>query len=76
MHGRPKGEVFGATGRTVVVTVAGSDVYEELGRLSSHHVDVEIGGSRPSLPVTQASHDARKRFGYWDRCWVSGGRAR
>ncbi|HEX2289439.1 MAG TPA: hypothetical protein VHH53_04425 [Pseudonocardiaceae bacterium] len=50
MHGGPKGEVFGADGRTVVATVAGSDVYEELGPPIVHHVDVEIGGSRPSLP--------------------------
>ena len=47
---RTEGEVFGADGRTVVATVAGSDVYEELGPPVVHHVDVEIGGSRPSLP--------------------------
>ena len=28
---RTEGEVFGATDRTVVVTVAGSDVYEKFG---------------------------------------------
>jgi hypothetical protein len=62
VHGRPKGEVFDATDRTVVVTVAGSDVYEKFGPTVVHHVDVEIGGSRPSLPVPQAPDDARKRF--------------
>jgi hypothetical protein len=46
----------------VVVTVAGSDVSEELGPTVVHHVDVEIGGSRPSLPMTQALDDARNRL--------------
>ena len=46
----------------MVVTVAGSDVHEELGPTVVHHVDVEMGGSRPSLPVTQVLDDARKRF--------------
>jgi hypothetical protein len=43
---RTEGEVFGEDGRTVVATVAGSDVYEELGPTVGHHVDVEIGGDR------------------------------
>ncbi len=64
---RTLGAVFGADGRTVVVSVAGSDVYEELGLAVVQHVDVEIGGSQPSLPVTQAPDDARKRFGLQDR---------
>ncbi len=38
-------KVVGADGRTVVVAVAGSDVYEELGPAVVHRVDVEIGGS-------------------------------
>ena len=59
---RTEGEVFGADGRTVVATVAESDVYEEPGPAVVHRLDVEIGGSRPSLPVTQAPDDARKRF--------------
>jgi hypothetical protein len=63
VHGRPKGEVFGADGRTVVATVAGNDIYEELGPTVVHRLDVEIGGSQPSLPMPQAPDDARKRFG-------------
>ena len=59
---RTEGEVFGADGRTVVATVTESDVYEELGPTVVHHVDVEIGGSRPSLPMPQAPDDARNRF--------------
>ena len=43
---RTEGEVFGDDGRTVVATVAGSDVYEELGPIVVHHVDVEIAGER------------------------------
>ncbi len=64
---RTEGEVFGADDRTVVATVAGSDVYEELGPAVVHRVDVEIGGSRPSLLITQALDDARKRFALGDR---------
>ena len=47
--GCTEGEVFGADGRTVVATVAGSDVYEELGPTVVHRVDVEI-----------AAHDLRR----------------
>ena len=46
----------------MVATVAGSGVYEELGPTVVHRLDVEIGGSQPSLPMTQAPDDARKRF--------------
>jgi hypothetical protein len=63
---RTEGEVFGEDGRTVVAAVVGSDVYEELGPTVVHHVDVEIGGSRPSLPMPQAPDDARKRFAQRD----------
>ncbi len=37
-------KVVGADGRTVVATVAESDVYEQLGPTAVQHVDVEIGG--------------------------------
>ena len=42
---RTEGEVFGADGRTVVATVAESDVYEKVGPTVVRHVDVGIGGS-------------------------------
>ncbi len=60
---RTEVEVIGADDRTVVVTVPGSDVDEELGPAVVHPVEVGIGGARPSLPVTQAPDDACQRFG-------------
>ena len=45
-HWRTEGEVLGEDGQTVVATVEGSDVYEELGPTVVHHVDVLIGGER------------------------------
>lgn len=43
---RTEGEVFGEDGQTVVARITGSDVYEELGTIIVHRVDVEIAGER------------------------------
>ncbi|MGY1762961.1 hypothetical protein ACI79G_08180 [Geodermatophilus sp. SYSU D00779] len=43
---RTRGEVLGDDGQTVVATVRGSDVHEELGPTVVHHVDVVTGGRR------------------------------
>ena len=55
---RTEGEVLGDDGRTVVATVEGSDVYEELGPTVVHRVDVVIGGRRTRALEVVEPYDA------------------
>jgi hypothetical protein len=55
---RTEGEVLGEDGRTVVATVEGSDVYEELGPTVVHRVDVVIGGRRARALEVVEPYDA------------------
>ena len=57
-HWRTAGEVLGDDGRTVVATVEGSDVYEELGPTVVHRVDVVIGGRRTRALEVVEPYDA------------------
>ncbi len=57
-HWRTEGEVLGDDGRTVVATVEGSDVYEELGPTVVHRVDVVIGGRRTRALEVVEPYDA------------------
>ena len=57
-HWRTEGEVLGDDGRTVVATVQGSDVYEELGPTVVHRVDVVIGGRRTRALEVVEPYDA------------------
>jgi hypothetical protein len=57
-HWRTEGEVLGDDGRTVVATVEGSDVYEELGPTVVHRVDVVIGGRRTRALEVVGPYDA------------------
>jgi hypothetical protein len=62
-HWRTEGEVFADDGETVVAKVEGSDVYETLGPIVIHHVDVEIGGSRTrALEIFEPYDAARRAF--------------
>ena len=57
---RTEGEVFGEDGQTVIAAVAGSDVYEELGPIVVHRVDVEIGGERTRALEIFEPYDAER----------------
>lgn len=57
-HWRTAGEVLGDDGRTVVATVEGSDVYEELGPTVVHRVDVVVGGRRTRALEVVEPYDA------------------
>ena len=57
-HWRTEGEVLGDDGRTVMATVQGSDVYEELGPTVVHRVDVVIGGRRTRALEVVEPYDA------------------